>query len=388
MVDPMTMAAIASIGSQAIKGLQGSPPSGPVSMYTPEMHASAVKQYEDYMARFGAATGARATGPGGVSITGTREVSGQQQKKDAYVDYLTSEKGLTQEEAQARANKIAGKKKLTFADDKGFKKYIQKNDIEGLDIKNGKIKAAPKSIGPEITAGEQQQNIRDMMQGLNMQAMMAAQGLPFLYAQQEQRGAGVRNVMTPMLMQQGMQIASGGMSQPEMEGMQAIEDYFKEDFKGYFDDLTDQAYAQLYNTGFMSSSLVDDVLKEGAAEPAAEYATQSAAKLAEIRNRFMSDSLARDSQRQQVGLGTFGQLGQMSGIGSVTGGMVNPNQFGGLTDAQSIQLLAGVRAGDLSNMMQNQAGFSNLLQKPVNIMPEDEKGFLSKTTLGGWMGLY
>lgn len=375
----MTAAAIASMGASAFKSLQGPPPSGPVSMYTPEMHASAVKQYEDYMNRFGAATGVRATGPGGASLTGTREINPQQQKKEAYADYLVVEKGYSPEEAQARANKIAGKKKLTFAQDKGFKKHIRKNDTESLSIKNGKIKAAPKFAGPEINTGEQQQNIQNMMQGLNQQSMMAASGLPFMYAQQEQRGANVRNMMTPMLMQQGMQMASGGMSQPELEGLKAIEDYFADDFKGYFEDLTDQAYSGLYNSGFTSSSLVDDVLNEGAAEPAAEYAAQSAAKLADIRNRFMSDSLARDTQRQQVGLGTFYTLGQMSGIDSVTGALVNPNQFGGMTDAQSLALLQGVRAGDLGNMMQNQAGFSNLLQKPVNIMPGgNERGFLSK----------
>ncbi len=375
----MTAAAIASMAAGAFKSLQGPPPSGPVSMYTPEMHASAVKQYENYMNRFGAATGATARSSSGASITGIGEISPQQQKKEAYTNYLVAEKGFSPEQAEARANKIAGKKKLTFNQDQGFKKYIRKNDLEGFSIKNGKIKAAPKPVGPEINTGEQQQNIQNMMQGLNQQSMMAASGLPFMYAQQEQRGANVRNMMTPMLMQQGMGIASGGMSQPELEGLKAIEDYFADDFKGYFEDLTDQAYSGLYNSGFTSSSLVDDVLNEGAAEPAAEYAAQSAAKLADIRNRFMSDSLARDTQRQQVGLGTFGQLGQMSGIGSVTGGLVNPGQFGGMTDAQSLALLQGVRAGDLSNMMQNQAGFSNLLQKPVNIMPgENERGFMSK----------
>lgn len=382
MVDPLTMAAVA--GPLFGNMFGGGGPTGPVPYYDANMLGAAIRQQEDFAKRFSAATGARATGPSGTSITGTREISGKEQKSDAFIDYLTTEKGLSQEEAQKRANKITANPNKSFRQNKGFKRWVKQGNVDGLSIgRDGRIKAAPKAIGPSIEASPQQQQMQDMMRGFNMQSMMAAQGLPFIYGQQERRAGAVRDFMTPGLMNQAMNFSMGGLSRPEQEGLQAIRDYMQEDFKGYFDDLVGQAQGKLFNTGFTQSSLVDDIVTDMAIDPARDYSIQSAARMAELENQFRTAAVGRDAQRLQSGLGAFGTLGQMQGIGSVMGGLVNPAMTGGLTDAQSLSLLQQVRGGDLQNMLTNQGMMSNLLQQPLQIMPDGGGTLDTLLNLGG-----
>ena len=379
MVDPLTMAAVTAVAGPLMGNLFGGSdsPTGPVPYYDADMLGAAIRQQEKFGREFDAATGATSTVSGGPSMTGTRKVSKREQKSENYVDYLVTEKGLSQEEAQKRANRITANPNKSFEQKKGFKKWIRQGNADGLSIgRSGGIKAAPKSIGPSIETSPQQRQIQDMMQGFNMQSMMAAQGLPFLYGQQERRAGAVRDFMTPGLMNQAMNFSMGGLSQPEQEGLQAIRDYMQEDFKGYFDDLMGQAQGRLFNTGFTQSSLVDDVVTDIAIDPARDYSIQSAAKMAELENQFRTAAVGRDAQRLQSGLGAFGTLGQMQGIGSVISGLVNPAMTGGLTDAQSLSLLQQVRGGDLQNMLTNQGMMSNLLQQPLQIMPDGGGGTL------------
>ena len=134
----------------------------------------------------------------------------------------------------------------------------------------------------------------------------------------------------------------------------------------------------------MQSSLVDDVLNTGALKPAGEYAVNAAASLAQMENQFRNSASQRQAQAIASGLGAFGSLGQGSGIGSVTGGIMSPGQAGLTTDPQTMALIAAQQNQGLNNMMNNNAAIQGIMQKPVTIIPEGG-GFSATGALGGAM---
>jgi len=114
------------------------------SVYTPEMldqYLRSMGQYTNAQNQF---YGTPYAGPGGASVTQSKQMSGQEVKAEAYVNYLIS-KGYTRENAQKKANQVIADKKLTFMQDKGFKKYINEGNAPGVKVgAKGGIKAATK----------------------------------------------------------------------------------------------------------------------------------------------------------------------------------------------------------------------------------------------------
>lgn len=355
-------------------------PMSPTQMWTAEMAMAAMQQQEGFNRQFGIAQGTPTSGAGGVSTTGLRPVSGKEQREQAYRDYY-ARKGLSEEAINKKVAKVLNTDK-TFSDDKQFVKAIKKGEIQGLTVKNGKVKAPTKFEGATANESTMSQGLRGGFQGLAQNALMAAQQMPFMYAQNEQRANAVRNMMTPMLMQQVGMMANGGLSPSEQAGLESMKNYYNKEYNSLFQNSVDNAYARLNNTGFMQSSLVDDVLNTGALKPAGEYAVNAAASLAQMENQFRNSASQRQAQAIASGLGAFQSLGAGSGIGSVTGGIMSPGQAGLTTDPQTMALIAAQQNQGLSNMIGNNAAIQGIMQKPVTVLPES-KGFSASGALGG-----
>jgi len=355
-------------------------PMSPFQMFTPEMAMAAIQQAEQFNSQFNAAQGTPTSGAGGVSTSGLRQVSAKEQREQAYRDFY-AKKGLTEEQINKKVAKVLNTDK-TFSDDKQFRQAVKKGEIQGLTVKDGKVKAPTKYEGAAANESQMSQGLRGGFQGLSQNALMAAQNLPFMYAQNEQRANAVRNMMTPMLMQQVGAMAGGGLNAGEQAGLDSIKNYYDKEYNSLFQSSVDDAYSRLYNTGFMQSSLVDDVLNKGALKPAGEYAVNAAASLAQMENQFRNSASQRQAQAIASGLGAFSGLGQGSGIGSVTGGIMSPGQAGLTTDPQTMALLAAQQNQGLNNMMANNAVIQGIMQKPITVMPEGG-GFSATGALGG-----
>ena len=371
-----------AMGAAPYLPLMQQAPMNPFQTWTPEMAMAALQAQERFNTQFGVAQGTPTSGAGGVSTTGLRPVSGKEQREQAYRDYY-ARKGLSEEEINKKVAKVSNTDK-TFSDDKGFVKAVKKGEIQGLTVKNGKVKAPTKFEGATANESGMSQGLRGGFQGLAQNALMAAQQMPFMYAQNEQRANAVRNMMTPMLMQQVGMMANGGLSPSEQAGLDSMKNYYNKEYNSLFQNSVDNAYARLNNTGFMQSSLVDDVLNTGALKPAGEYAVNAAASLAGMENQFRNSASQRQAQAIASGLGAFGSLGQGSGIGSVTGGIMSPGQAGLTTDPQTMALIAAQQNQGLNNMMNNNAAIQGIMQKPVTIMPEGG-GFSMTGAFGGAM---
>tara|TARA_R110000822_G_scaffold75493_8_gene181625 strand:+ start:2013 stop:3227 length:1215 start_codon:yes stop_codon:yes gene_type:complete len=388
MIDPMTMMAIAK-GVSSMAGGGDKAPAGPSKVFTPEMRDQYLQANQQYMNQQQAAGKTPTYGAGGVTSQQGGQLSSKEIKIREYAKFLES-KGYDPENAQRRAQQIAGSNKEKFKDDKEFNRFVAQGNASGLTRKKGKFKTSTEFAPAGFGVSQESENIRGGMNDLSQEALNAARGLPTGYAQEEARALRARQGLAGQAQNllQGGPGASGLYSTQE-EALANMKNKYLNDFQGIYTDSMRGATSDLIGSGFNSSSLAGEYLQDNAYKPQSDFLTDALAKLAGQESNFLSQASGIGTQNLNNVLNSFNTLGQNQGIGSVLGGIMNPNQAGGFNDVQAAQLAAQLGQQGIDNRRADQGMMNDALGKSVDIMPEGP-GMLSNLakTFGGIAGAY
>lgn len=345
----------------------------PFQVYTPDMLNEAVRQYQGYQNMQNQFYGTPYTGPGGTSVTQSRDMSSQEVKGEAYTNYLIS-KGWTRENAQKKTNQIIAQKKSTFYKsgdkelDKGFREYINQGNAPGVSVGKGKIKAAPKVKGGGIQTGAP--GTLQQIQGLGSESLAAASGLPSMFGQDVARSLMARqqlqNSIGSLL---GQGFTQSGLTPQEQASYDAMKARYMQDYGDLYRDTMQRTTGELADSGFASSNLAGQALQRGAYDAQSRFLTQAAGELAQRESDLVNQRFARQSQNLNNLLNTYGTLGANQGIGSVLGGFISPSQGGYLSEADTANLLANMQQNQARNRQTDQSFAVDIYGRPVSIVP-------------------
>lgn len=337
------------------------------TVFTPEMldrYLNSVGQYMNMQNQF---YGTPYQGPGGVNISQPREMGREEIIGEQYTNYLIS-KGYSRENAQKKTNEVIASKKLTFKQDKGFKKYINQGGAEGLKVRDGKIKAAPKFTQGGIQSGAP--GIGAQIQGLGQESLAAASGLPAMFAQDLARSLGAKQQLQGSIANLlGQGFTQSGLTPMEQANYDATKAKYMQDFGDLYRDTMQRTTGGLAESGFASSSLAADALQRGAYDAQSRFLTGAMGELAAKENDLINSRFARQSQNLSNLLNTYGTLGANQGIGSVLGGFISPGQGGYLTEAQSAALLNEMQQAQARNRQVDQSMMNTALGTPLQMLP-------------------
>jgi len=337
------------------------------SVYTPEMLDRYLNSMGQYMNMQNQFYGTPYQGPGGVNISQPREMGREEIIGEQYTNYLIS-KGYSRENAQKKTNEIIASKKLTFKQDKGFKKYINQGGAEGLKVRDGKIKAAPKFTQGGIQSGAP--GIGAQIQGLGQESLAAASGLPAMFAQDLARSLGAKQQLQGSIANLlGQGFTQSGLTPMEQANYDATKAKYMQDFGDLYRDTMQRTTGGLAESGFASSSLAADALQRGAYDAQSRFLTGAMGELAAKENDLINSRFARQSQNLSNLLNTYGTLGANQGIGSVLGGFISPGQGGYLTEAQSAALLNEMQQSQARNRQVDQSMMNTALGTPIQMLP-------------------
>jgi hypothetical protein len=312
------------------------------SVYTPEMldqYLRSMGQYTNAQNQF---YGTPYAGPGGTSVSQSKQMSGQEVKAEAYVNYLIS-KGYTRENAQKKANQVIADKKLTFMQDKGFKKYINEGNAPGVKVgAKGGIKAATKFTEGGIQTGDQA--MRSGFENLSQQALGgASQLMPGLTAD-VQRALQARQQLQGSI---GSLLGQGDLYRDTMQ----------------------RTTGELVDSGFASSNLAAGALQRGAYDAQSRFLTGAMSDLASKENELINSRFARQSQNLNNLLNAYGSLGATQGLGSILPGIMSPGQAGLMTDPQTIEALMAMQQNQARNRQMDQTMMNQALAQPLQMLP-------------------
>lgn len=375
VIDPFTASLLASGVSSAMGG-GGGQPAGPSNVYTPEMLQNALNSMNQYMGAQNALAGTPSYSAAGVTSRQASEMSPKEIKAREYAKYLVEQKGYTPENAQARAQQVAASTKEKFKDDKGFSRFVRQGGSQSLTKrKGGGIQAKQEFTPGGIDVSSQSEMMRNAMQNLGMQSIGAASGLPQLYAAEEARALGARQGLGQQALDYlGQGVGSSGLFSTQEKALEDMKNKYLNDFSSVYEDTMRRATSDLSGTGFSSSNLAGDYLKDTAYDAQSDFLTDALAKLAGQEQSFLSQASGIGAQNLQNILGTFGTVGQQQGIGSVLGGVLNPAGAGLFTDPQSAQMAAMLQQQAIGNRQTDQQMMNQLNTQPVSVMPE-QPGF-------------
>jgi hypothetical protein len=379
----LLMAGASMLGNAFSGGGQAAP--APVNAFTPEMLQQLMKQFGQYEANFNAQSRTPTQGAGGVTTSQGGKLSDREIKQREYAKYLMS-KGYD----QANAQRLASTTK-DLGQDKGFKQWVNKSgEATSLSTKGGKVKSqteyAPAGFG---VSGMSEAN-RDAMQGLTSEALGAASGLPQMFGMDLARSLQAKQNMGNMAQDYlGQGFTDTGLLASEQAQVDALKNKYLQDFGDLYNDTMRSTAGGLQSSGFASSNLAGEALQRGAYDPQSRFLTDAMASLAGVESNLINQRFGRQSQNLGNILNTFNTLGANQGIGSVLGGIVNPEQAGLATDMQSAQLQAAIQQSALGNAQQNQSMKNQIYSQPVTVMGE-QPGFLSNLAAGaaGAAGMY
>jgi hypothetical protein len=384
-MDPITMMAIGGGLSSLFGGGASTPPQSQ-QLYTPEMRDEMLNYLSGLGGNLNSLYGTQSYAPGGISTQQASQISPQQQKATAYVQYLQSQ-GFSPENAQKKANQIIASKKEKFADDKGFKQWL-KTDGAGLGLKvgGGKIAAGTKIAPGGVNATPQSELLNAGFQNLSGQALQAASGLPALFGQDTARALqakqGLQGMLGSML---GQGFTGSGLLPSETADLSALENFYMQKFGDLQRDTTQKTVGDLVSSGFSSSNLAADALQKGAYDSQSRFLTEAMAALAGKQEDLVNQRFNRQSQNMSNIMNAFNTLGANQGIGGITGAIMSPGQAGLFTDPQSAALAAQLQQQNIGNNLQYGQMMQQGLSSPVQVMPEGP-GLMS-TMLGGLAGL-
>lgn len=338
------------------------------SVFTPEMldrYLNSMGQYMDIQNQF---YGTPYAGPGGTSVTQSRQMSKEEVKGEAYVNYLVS-KGYTRENAQKKANQVIADKKLTFKQDKGFKKYINEGNAPGLKVgSKGGIKAAPKFTQGGIKTGDQA--MRSGFENLSQQALGgASQLMPGLTADVQRALQARQQLQGSIGSLLGQGFTQTGLTPQEQASYDAMKAKYLQDYGDLYRDTMQRTTGELADSGFASSNLAAGALQRGAYDAQSRFLTGAMGDLAARENELINSRFARQSQNLNNLLNTYGSLGATQGLGSILPGIMSPGQAGLMTDPQTIEALMSMQQNQARNRQIDQSMMNTALGTPLQMLP-------------------
>ena len=379
----LLMAGASMLGNAFGGGGQAAP--APVNVFTPEMAEAWFKQLGQYQNNYNAQSRTPTTGAGGVTTSQGGKLSDREIKQREYAKYLMS-KGYD----QANADRMAATTK-NLGQDKGFLKWVNKSgDATSLIGKGGKVRAQTEYQPAGFGVSDMSEANRDAMQGLTSEALGAASGLPQMFGMDLARALQSKQQLGNMAQGYlGQGFTDTGLLAGEQAQVDALKNKYLQDFGDLYNDTMRSTAGGLQSSGFASSNLAGEALQRGAYDPQSRFLTDAMASLAGVESDLVNQRFGRQTQNLNSILNTFNTLGSNQGIGSVLGGIVNPEQAGLFTDPQSAQLQAAIQQNALQNAQQNQAFMNQAHSQPVTVMGE-QPGMLSNLAAGaaGAAGMY
>lgn len=381
VIDPMTMMALANAAKGAGGGSKQSAPQ-PFNAMTPQMLDYARQQQFAYQNRQNAASRTPAYGAGGVTTQQGGQLGSKEIKVREYAKFLVENKGYTQQNAQSRAQQVASSSKEKFKDDKEFNRFVRGGGSASLSKKKGKkIRAKTEYQPAGFDVSSDSEMMRQGMNSLGLQSLGAASGLPYGYAAEEQRALQARQGLAGQaqnMLSQGP--GASGLFATQETALENLKNKYLNDFGGVYQDSMRSATSDLIGSGFNSSSLANEYMKDNAYDTQSDFLTDALAKLAGQEQSFLSQASGMGTQNLNNVLNSFSTLGQNQGIGSVLGGIMNPAGAGLFTDPQSTGLAADLQQRYLTGQRQDQSMMNQINLTPTTIMPESPGFFSSMAT--------
>lgn len=243
-------------------------------------------------------------------------------------------KGFSPEEAAAKAAQKAkqvassGKK---LKDIKGFKKFLKKEGSDyGFKVKGGKIKY---NAG-DFEAGGPRDVLTDDQVSFSDEMLDASRGLLPAFTQDAQSGLDFKQRIRDILGSQALD-----------EGMDSLVEADMEDLQDASKNINRQVFGELQDTGFLSSSIAGRAFGDASTKGLRSNLLQMQKNRNNLRSQNIRDMLS--SATALSGPSTIGQF--------QSGGYVNPNQYGGVSDAQAANL-AQNEAKMRADIEQNRGG--------------------------------
>jgi hypothetical protein len=338
------------------------------SVYTPEMldqYLRSMGQYTNAQNQF---YGTPYAGPGGTSVSQSRQMSSEEVKAEAYVNYLVS-KGYTRENAQKKANQVIADKKINFMQDKGFKKYINEGNAPGLKVgAKGGIKAAPKFTEGGIQTGDEA--MRSAFGNLSQQALGgASQLMPGLTADVQRALQARQQLQGSIGSLLGQGFTQTGLTPQEQASYDAMKAKYMQDYGDLYRDTMQRTTGELVDSGFASSNLAAGALQRGAYDAQSRFLTGAMSDLASKENELINSRFARQSQNLNNLLNAYGSLGATQGLGSILPGVMSPGQAGLMTDPQTIEALMSMQQNQARNRQMDQTMMNQALAQPLQMLP-------------------
>jgi hypothetical protein len=336
-----------------------------------------MQQFGQYEGNFNAQSRTPTQGAGGVTTSQGGKLSDREIKQREYAKYLMS-KGYD----QANAQRLASTTK-DLGQDKGFKQWVNKSgEATSLSTKGGKVRAGTEYQPAGFGVSGMSEANRDAMQGLTSEALGAASGLPQMFGMDLARSLQAKQNMGNMAQDYlGQGFTDTGLLASEQAQVDALKNKYLQDFGDIYNDTMRSTAGGLQSSGFASSNLAGEALQRGAYDPQSRFLTDAMASLAGVESNLINQRFGRQSQNLGNILNTFNTLGANQGIGSVLGGIVNPEQAGLATDMQSAQLQAAIQQSALGNAQQNQSMKNQIYSQPVTVMGE-QPGMFSNLLAG------
>lgn len=372
-MDPFTTSLLIGAASKGLGSLFGGGTAPQVQqMFTPEMAQQAFDYYNNRGNVANIQRGTPSYAPG-TSVKLSQEVSPREVKTDEYIKYLVG-KGYTPEYARVKASKGGMNK------DKGFRQYAKTSDR--LSVANKKVKGKTEFTPGGVDVSPQSEALRQGISGLGLESLAAASGLPSLFGQEAARALGARGNLANLAMSQLAQpMTEDGLTASDARNLEAIKAKYLNDFGSLFTDTMRGATSSLVDSGFSSSNLAGESLKDNAYNAQSDFLVDAMAKLAGLEDQFKTSAASRRSQGIGNILGAFGQLGATGGIGSVTGGLLDPASAGLFNDVSSASMANQLLGAGLDESFRRDQLAGSVLQQPVTPIPE-APGFLSTAFTG------
>ena len=185
-------------------------------------------------------------------------------------------------------------------------------------------------LPPEFTAMDQARQVTNAIGAITPGvAADTAAGLGFRQ--------DIRNLIGPEL----AALDNEGFTDQDYQDIQAVRDQRMADAQSDFRSRVQGVIGDLKGRGFSSSSLTPKALDSGAIKAYDRNVQGIQAQEAQMRQSILNARAGRRAQRIGSALGAANTLGT-GGVSQLQGAYINPNAYGGLTQAGAASILPGI----------------------------------------------
>jgi len=313
----------------------------------------------------------------GFDLTGSRKNKGQKEKAAAAMAFLMEVRGLSEEEAQAKVDKIISNPNKVFQDLKGFKKWIAQGGGAQYGVaigKSGGIVPLEKYKGPQYQ--ESQTGMRDALNQANLAGLGTVNSLMPYLAQDLGQATAFKGGLRGMMMSDLAEQDTEGLTQQQRDALEMSKQYALRDYAGTFNDNVKNVIGRLQGSGALRSSLIGDNLRRGAFDSYGKFLQGLEASQAGQEQQYLNDAANRSAQRMSnlvtaFGAGGAGQLAQL------TNPYANPASLGLATDPEQAQIILNKQALEQKGRAQAgsflQDSYTTATLQP-NSAPKDKSG--------------